>query len=71
MMGTHHHPPVAVHIAKGDLWQDLIARITLEKVKRVIDSLIILEFILIKIMLMMNKNCGIEKHVVFANQITM
>ena len=71
MMGTHHHPPMTVHITKGELRQDLIARIAPKTTKRGINSLNIIEFILITSMLMMSRNHGIENHIVFLVCITM
>jgi len=71
MMGTHHHHPMTVHIAKGDTRQSLIARIIPETIKRGINSINIITFILITNMLMMNRNHVIENHVVFVVYITM
>lgn len=72
MIGTHHNPPMTVHIAKEDLRQALIFRVAPEIVKRGINSLNILKLIFItSVFLMMNKNHGIENHVVFVVCITM
>ena len=72
MMGTHHHHPMTAHIAKEELRQALIAIIAPKTARKGITSLSILKFILITIMLlMMNINHGIEKHVVFVVYMTM
>ena len=72
MIGTHQNPPMIVHLAEEELRQALIFGITLEIVKRRINSLSIIKLILIKsILLMMRKTHGIEKYVVFVVYITM
>lgn len=72
MIGTNHYPPVKVHIAKEELRQALIAKVAPKTVNRGINSLIILEFILITIILLViNINHGIENYVDFLVCITM
>jgi len=70
-MGTHHHHPMAVSIARKELSQDLIAIMTPEAIRKGITSLDIRMFISIIIMLlMMDINKGIRKHVPFLDYIT-
>jgi len=72
MMGIHHHHPMAAHIAKKELRQALIAIMAPETARKGITSLIIPKFILITCMLlMMDINHGIRKHVVFVVYTTM
>ena len=72
MMGTHPHHPMAVPIVGKDPRQALIAIIAPETTRKGITSISILKFIRITIMLlMMNINHGIKKHVAFVVYITM
>lgn len=70
MMGTHYHHPMAVHIAEKELRQGFIAIIAPETTRRGVNNLNIPKFILITIMLIMNINHGVKKHVTFAVYIT-
>jgi len=71
MMGTHPHHPMVVSIAGKDLRQALIAILTPEAARKGITTLDIQMFISIIIMLLeMNVNHGIEKHVPFVDYIT-
>jgi len=71
MMGAHHHLPMIVHIIEEELRKSLINHFTPETIKRGINNLIILNFILIIGILMININHDIKKHVVFMVYITM
>ena len=72
MMGTHHHHPMAVPIAGKELRQALITIITPEATMKGITTLNIQMFISITIMLlMMNANHGIKKHVLLVVYVTM
>lgn len=71
-MGTHHKPPMIMHIAKEELRQDLIMRIAPKTTKTTVKSLIMLMFILItSTLLRMNIIFGIKKHVVIVACITL
>ena len=63
---------MVVHIAEKELKQALITIMALETTGKGITSLSLPKFVLItSILLMMNINHGIEKHVVFVVYITM
>ena len=65
MMGTHHHHPMAVHIAEKELRQAHITIMAPKIARKGITSLSMPNFILIRTMLlMMNVKHGIKKHVV-------
>ena len=71
MMGTHPHHPMAVPITRKDLRQARIAILTPEMARKGITTLDIRMFISIIIMLIkMNVNHGLEKHVPFVDYIT-
>ena len=71
MMGTHPHHPMVVPIVGRELRQDLITIMTPEMAGKGITSLTLQIFISIIIMLLkMNVNHGIEKHVPFVDYIT-
>lgn len=63
-METYHHHPMTMDIAQEELGQALIAIIPPKKNRKCITSISILKFILITIMLTININNGIEKHVI-------
>ena len=71
MMGTHHHHHMIVPIAGKELGQALMTIMTPEAARKGITSLDTLMFILITIMLLiMDINQGIEKHVPFVVYLT-
>ena len=71
MMGKHPHHPMAVSIAGRELRQALIAILTSKTTKEGIITFDLLMFILIIIMLLiMNEDQGIEKHVLFLVYLT-
>jgi hypothetical protein len=71
MMGKHPHHPMEISIAGRELRQALIAILTLETTKEGITIFYLQMFILIMIMLLiMNEDQGIEKHVPFVVYLT-
>lgn len=60
MILTHHNPPRIVQIAKEELRKTIITIVAPETVKRGINFLSILKFILITSMLVIHRNQGIE-----------
>ena len=70
-MGTHPHHPMVVSIVGKERRQSLITILALETARKCITTLDIRIFILIIIMLLkMNVNHGIEKHVPVVDYIT-
>ena len=70
-MGKHPHHPMEVSIAGREWRQVLIAMLTLETAKEGITTFDLRMFILIMIMLLiMNEDQGIEKHVLFVVYLT-
>ena len=71
MMGTHPHHPMTIYITRKELRQILITILTPETSRKGITSFDIRMFISIIIMLlMMDINQGIEKHVPFVVYLT-
>ena len=71
MMGKHPHHRMAVPIARRELRQALIAILTSEIAKEGITIFDLRMFIFIMIMLLiMNEDQGIEKHVLFVVYLT-
>ena len=71
MMGNHPHHPMAVPIAGRELRQALIAILTSKTTKEGITTFDLQMFNLIMIMLLiMNEDQGIEKHVPFVVYLT-
>ena len=71
MMGTHPHHPMVVSIAGKELREALIAILTSEMARKGITTLDIRMFISIIIMLLeINMNHGIKRHVPFVDYIT-
>jgi len=64
MMGTHHNPPMTVHITKGELRQALITKIAPKIVKRGIKNISMLHFDY-KYVVNYEKIHGVENYVVF------
>lgn len=72
MLKTHHNFLMTVSIAEENLRQVPLAIFAPNKTKSGIRGLVMIMFLLItRRLLMMNKNHGIENHVVFVACITM
>ena len=70
MMGKHPHHPMAVSIAGRELRQALIAILTSETAKEGITTFDLRMFIFMIMLLVMNKDQGIEKPVHFVVYLT-